>query len=411
MSHPSNTIIIVGAGQAGGQAARQLLAEGYAGRILLAGAEAHPPYERPPLSKAVLKDAAAESALPILSAEELADPRIEFCPTTSVTAIDPQDAVARLSSGESIRFDACLIATGGDARPLPVPGAELCCNLRTLDDSRELRARLTPGKRLVIIGGGVIGCEVAATAISLGCETTILEAGSRLMARILPPAGSEWLASRQAEAGVRIIAGARIERILRHGESLRVEGLDGQGASLDLEADLVLSSVGMVPNAGLVPAAARGASGGILTDPCGRVADLPGIFALGDVAETWNAIYGRTLRLETWRNADKQARAIARTICGSDTPHVEIPWMWTDQLGHNIQVVGLWTEGADVVCRGPEGNPGSAIFWLEDGVLRGGVLIDAGRERRFLEKLVETGARPSPEALADPSRPLKSLLA
>jgi len=407
----TNTIVIVGAGQAGGQAARQLLAEGYAGRIVLAGAESYPPYERPPLSKAVLKDTTAESTLPILSADELADPRIEFCPATSVTEVDPRGAIARLSSGESIRFDACLIATGGNARALSIPGAELCCNLRTLDDSRELRARLTPGKRLVIIGGGVIGCEVAATAISLGCETTILEAGTRLMARILPPAGSDWLASRQIEVGVRIATGARVEKIQRQGDALRVEGVDDRGAPLKIEADIVLSSVGMVPNAGLVPASAQGTSGGILTDACGRVAELPGIFALGDVAESWNAIYGRTLRLETWRNADKQARAIARTICGNETPHVEIPWMWTDQLGHNIQVVGLWTEGAKVVCRGNMGEPGSAMFWIEDGVLRGGVLIDAGRERRFLEKLVETGARPSPEALADPSRPLKSLLA
>lgn len=399
--HPQ-TILIIGAGQAGGQAARQLLAEGYQGRIIIAGAEAHAPYERPPLSKAVLKDPSAEAALPVATPEEWQDPRIDFRAADPVVALE--GTVARLASGGDVSFDACLIATGGDARALPLPGADLCRSLRTLDDARALRAELTPGRRLAIIGGGVIGCEVAATAAKLGCAVTLIEAGPRLMARILPPVLSDWLAARHRAAGVQVITDARPEAICQTDTGLAITG---QGAPI--MADLVLSAVGMAPNAGLVPAGCRGPSGGILTDALGRVPGLPGVYALGDVAESWNALYDRPLRLETWRNADRQARAVARTICGSDTPHTETPWMWTDQLDRNVQVVGLWQEGAQVICRGPVGEAGSAVFWLVDGVLRGGALIDAGRDRRFLEKLLETAATPAPGDLENPAIPLKSL--
>ncbi|MFT4151718.1 MAG: FAD-dependent oxidoreductase [Paracoccaceae bacterium] len=403
------TVLIIGAGQAGGQAARQLLAEGFDGRIVVAGAEMHPPYERPPLSKAVLKDAAAESAIAIVSPEEWRDPRIDFRAGDPVVSLDAEGAQARLQSGAAVGFDVCLIATGGDARILPIPGAEFCRNLRTLDDSRALRAELTPGRRLVIIGGGVIGCEVAATAATLGCKVTIVEAGQRLMARILPPVVSDWLAEWHARAGVDIVTGARLHAIEQASGALVVTGENPDGTALRLDSDLVLSAIGMAPNAELVADERRGPTGGILTDACGRVIGSDRLFALGDVAESWSPLYGRHLRLETWRNADKQARAIARTLCGTETPHAETPWMWTDQLDRNIQVVGLWSEGAEVICRGPVGEPGSAVFWLQDGMLCGGALIDAGRDRRFLEKLVETAATPSAADLANPSLPLKNL--
>lgn len=408
-SHSPQTVLIVGAGQAGGQAARQLLAEGFKGRIVVAGGEPHAPYERPPLSKAVLKDEAEEARLTFVTPQEWGDPRIDFRPADPVVALDPEAATARLASGAEIAFKACLLATGGDARRLTVPGAELCRTLRTLEDSRALRQALGSARHIVVIGGGVIGLEVAATAADLGIRVSVIEAGPRIMARVLPPEASAWLEARHRAAGVEILTGARLNEIRRTPEGLAVSASDVSGAPLALAADIVLAAVGMMPNTGLLPAGHLGVAGGIRTDSFGRVEGLPRLFALGDVAESWNPTYGRHIRLETWRNADRQGRAVARTLCGAETEHVEIPWMWTDQLGLNIQVVGLWSEGAETVCRGVLGEPGSMAFWTEDGCLAGGVLINAGRERRFLEKLVERRA-PIPAAdLADPAVSLKSL--
>lgn len=404
------TVLIAGGGQAGGQAARQLLANGFCGRIVIAGGEIHLPYERPPLSKAVLKDAAVEGEIALADEAEWSDPRIVFRGADPVVALDPEGGIARLASGEEIEFDACLIATGGTARTLNVPGSELCLTLRTLDHSRALRKSLTTARSLVVIGGGVIGMEVASTASSLGIETTVIEAGPRIMARILPPELSAWLETCHREAGVRLLTGARLDAILQGPDGLIVSGSDATGQALKIDADIVLAAVGMQPNAGLLDARHAGPTGGIRTDAFGRIEGFPSIFALGDVAESWNPVYGRHVRLETWRNADRQARAVARTLSGTETAHVEIPWMWTDQQGRNIQVVGLWSEGAQVVSRSTPGDPSSVTLWLEDGRVAGGVLVDAGRERRFLEKLVETRAVVAATDLADSARPLKSLI-
>ena len=404
--HEDNkTVLIVGAGQAGGRAAQELAAQGFAGRIVMVGDEAHLPYERPPLSKAVLKGAAGEDSLYLHPAPDWRKEGLEVVLGDAVAGIDHAARVATLASGRRLAYDSLILATGGVARPLPLPGGEFCVSLRTLDDSRKLRAALERAGRIAVIGGGVIGMEVAATAASLGKSVCVIEAGTGVMARILPPPVSDWLAGLHRDAGVDLRTGAQVTGVRREGEGYVVEG-----PGLSVAADIVLSAVGMVPNSGLVPDEARGRTGGILTDALGRVPGLDGVYACGDVAESWNALYGDHIRLETWRNADRQPRAIARTICGQDTPHAETPWMWTDQFGRNIQVVGLWRDGAATVARGAVGTPGSSLYWLVDGAIAGGVLIDNGRDRRFLEKLVESRATPDLDKLADPAVPLKTLV-
>ncbi|WP_323019437.1 NAD(P)/FAD-dependent oxidoreductase [Pararhodobacter sp.] len=399
-------VVIVGAGQAGGRCALALRSEGFSGRITLIGAESHPPYERPPLSKAVLKGAEGEAGL-------FLDPDgcwqgIDLRTGETVVALDCAGRRVITAAGERIAYDHLVLATGGRPRDLPVPGGEHARTLRSLDDSRGLKARLTPGLRLAIIGGGVIGMEVAATATELGCAVTVIEAGARVMARILPPETSTWLAAKHAAAGVTILTGIAVQEIREETGELAIHLRDSVGKSHVVAADLVVSAIGILPASELVPAANRGASGGILTDSAGRVAGLVGVFAAGDVAESWNPHLGRQQRLETWRNADRQPRAIARSITGETTEHAELPWMWSDQLGHNIQVVGLWAEGARTVARG-EG--GEVLFWLDDQeAVAGGVLLDRGRERRFLEKLVEGKVKADPAKLADSSVPLKSLV-
>lgn len=401
-------ILIIGAGQAGGQLTRSLLApeSGYEGSVALVGEEAHLPYERPPLSKAALKDAALESDAFTIPPEIFDDPRLVMTRGDRVTMLDPVTHRARLASGRVLTFGKAVLATGGHPAPLPLPGSELCHGLRTLDDARALRDRLAPGLRLVILGGGVIGMEVAATAREKGATVTVIEAGSRLMARCLPPAGSDWLEARHAEAGATILKRVRAERIEKTGSGVAVQLSDGNV----VQADLVLAATGIRPSATLAPADSIGASGGIRTDAFGAVPGHPDLYALGDVAECHNGHLGRSQRLETWRNADRHAKALARTLAGTPTPHVEIPWMWTDQLGHNVQVFGLWSPTATELIRGPVGEAGAAILWLEDGRLGGGMLIDNRRDRRPLEKLIEARPRLAPDLLADPAIPLKSLL-
>lgn len=403
-------LLVVGAGQAGGQLVRQLLAGAYGRPIVLAGDEPHLPYERPPLSKAVLKGEAGEDSLALCPPEEWEAADLVRISGDAVVALDLATRRARFASGRSLAFGPLVLATGGSARLPPIPGAEHCQVLRTLDDSRALRAGLATARSVVIVGGGVIGLEVAATAAALGKSVTVLEAGPRPMARVLPPEVSAWLAAAHAAAGTTILTGVQVGAVAPAADGgFTVQARDATGAPLVLSADLVLAATGMVPAAGLLPPEVRGPAGGVLADALSRVPGLTDVFAIGDVAETENALHGRPLRLETWRNADRQARALARTLCGTPTPHSETPWMWTDQLGHNIQTVGLWHPGARTIARGVTGSAGSIVFWLEDGIVTGGVLVDAGRDRRFLEKLVETRAAPDPAALADPAVPLRTL--
>lgn len=401
------TILIIGGGQAGGQLTKALSEpeRGFAGEIVLVGDEPHAPYERPPLSKAALKDAGCEHEVFTISPEVFDRPNVTHVTGDAVVQVDPATSVATLASGRRIAFSKAVFATGGRAVRLPIEGADLCHDLRTLDDARALRKTLTPSARLVILGGGVIGMEVAATAQELGATVTVVEAGDRIMARCLSPSASAWLETRHREMNTQILTQRRALAVRSTGTGYEVTLSDGTS----LSADQVLSAVGIAPNAALAPAGSIGASGGIVTDGEGRLTGFPNLYALGDVSEVYNAHAGCTLRLETWRNADNHARALARTLAGEPTPHIEIPWMWTDQFGDNIQVVGLYGPGIRETIRGETGKPGAAILWTRDGILTGGVLINNGRDRRFLEQLAERRARIDMDMLCDPSIPLKTL--
>ena len=404
MGAPDNTVLIVGAGQAGGQTARALAAQPYPGRIVICGDEAHPPYERPPLSKGVLKGASAHRDVYLWPDEEWAAAGIEVILADGVIDVDYTDGTARLQSGKTIPFGTLVIATGGRSRQLALPGACHCLHLRDLDDSRTLNAALTSAETIAVIGGGVIGMEIAAAAREMAKAVTVIEAGPRVMSRVLSPAASEWLAQLHRTAGIEILTGCDVRDISPHGHGFAVTLTDRT-----ITADIVVSAVGMSPNTRLAPPGSIGAMGGIVTDAEGRVTGFENVFAIGDVAETWNALYGRAVRLETWRNADKQARAVAKTIAGTPTAHSETPWMWTDQLGHNIQVVGMWNDTFSEVAKGEFGESGSTLLWMRDGTIVGGVLLDNGRERRFLEQLVARATPLDDTRLADPSVKIKDL--
>ncbi|HSV84539.1 MAG TPA: FAD-dependent oxidoreductase [Ramlibacter sp.] len=404
-------VLIVGAGHAGGRVAQHLLEFGHTGRITLVGEETHAPYERPALSKELLTGEREAAELTLAPAEFWTQDRIERR-VARVTAIDGTTRTARLSTGEVLAFDRLVVATGGGARRLQLPGADLpgVHVLRTIDDSLALRAALAARpQRLVVIGGGVIGMEAAAAARGLGHEVTVLEAGPRIMARCVPAAGSAWLAQLHRSQGVRLEEGVRLQQLQRDGEQLRVDYLDAQGAAVSLPADHVLVAVGISPATDFLAASGVSLQDGVLTDEYGRSVSADWCYAVGDVANSHNPVYGRGLRLETWRNAENQARAVAAALVGEPEAYAEVPWMWTDQFGHNIQVVGLCSPHDVVITRAELEAEGGLLLWMRDGRVAGGMLVDCGRERKQLEALVRRAAQVSGSALADASLPLKAL--
>ena len=404
MDHSKLPILIVGGGQAGARTLRALVDGGVTTPVILAGDERHAPYDRPPLSKDLLKAYDPAKADPLCPDEVFEAPNVTLKLGNPVMAIDYDSRIANTASGESIAFGALILATGGRSRALPLPGGDLCIGLRNMDDCARLSRGLETAKRVVVIGGGVIGLEVADAARARQIDVTVLEAGPRIMSRILPPTASEWLAERHRANGAVIRTGVRVDGIVKVGDKYTVSS--DQGA---FEADLVLAAIGMTPNTELAPQDALRPTGGILTGSNGRVPGYDNVYAAGDVAESYNPHFGTHVRLETWRNAERQPQAIARTIAGEPAEHKEVPWMWTDQLGHNLQVVGTWANDAEEVARGSPGGKGSSLFWTHNGVLLGGVLFDNGRDRRFLETLVEKKANVPHKSLADPGTRLKTL--
>jgi 3-phenylpropionate/trans-cinnamate dioxygenase ferredoxin reductase subunit len=281
--------------------------------------------------------------------------------------------------------------------------------LRTLDDALALVGHLDPGKRVAVIGGGVIGLEVAASARTRGVQVTVLEGSDRLMARIGPPILSDWLLDQHRAAGVEVLLSASLQAIAPDTDGLRLQVMDQSGASMEIAAGIALVAIGIAPCVDMLPPQAEAGPHGVVVDQWCRVANLPDVYAVGDVAQTYHTLYGRPVRLETWRNAERQPAALAGILCGGTEPYFEVPWMWTDQYGRNVQVVGIWQPGDRSVTRGAFGERGTACFFLQDRVVTGAVLIDLGRERRFVETLVARRGEVEDAQLADPKVALRSL--
>ena len=401
-----NSVVVVGAGQAGAWVAATLRDEGFDGRVVLAGEEAHEPYERPPLSKALLagtKDAASCAVKPPgFYAERDIELRLG-CP---VRAIERERKALLLGDGGTLDYDRLVLATGARPRSLPVPGAELpgVHMLRTLDDALALRDALRPGARVCLIGGGYIGLEIAATATALGCRATVVEALPALLSRAMPPELSRIVAARHRARGVAIETGFRTAEIAAEGTALRVAAEDGRA----VEAEAVVVGIGIVPNAELAEAAGIACDDGILVDAFGRTSD-PAVFAAGDATRHENPLLGRRVRLESWQNAQNQGIAVARGLLGGTAPYAEVPWFWSDQFDMNIQAVGLAEAWDQVVLRGePEGEQLS-VYCLRAGAVVSATAINAARDIRYARQMIAAGAMPAPEDLANPEVPLKQL--
>ena len=405
-------MVIVGAGEAGARAASRLRELGYAGPVTLIGDEPHGPYERPPLSKAVMA-AGEDSQTPpsILDAAALAAQSITHHGGTRALLIDRDRRRVDLDDGRSVPYAKLLLATGAGPRRLATPGAgeASVLYLRTFADALALRGRLRPGRRLVVVGGGFIGLEIAASAVARGCAVTVLEMAPRLLMRGVPASIATAVEAQHRRAGVTVRTGIGLSRLERDGDATIVVLQDGTA----LPCDAVVAGIGAVPETQLAQASGLAIDNGVKVDSR-LCTDDPHIFAAGDCCSFPHPLYGgRRLRLEAWRNAQEQGAAAARAMLGDAEAFAAVPWFWSDQYEKTLQVAGLVDEGAVTVERPL--RDASLCFHLDAQgrlVAASGIGANAtiARDMRLAEMLIARRATPDPASLSAPEVKLKGLL-
>ncbi|TPJ82398.1 FAD-dependent oxidoreductase [Mesorhizobium sp. B2-6-2] len=404
-------MVVIGAGECGGRAALALRDLGFEGPVTLVGDEPHLPYERPPLSKEAMTGEAP--AIKAIATDALfAERSIRHIHSVRAVAIDRAAHVVQLSDGSSLPYEKLLLATGSVPRKLPMPGlGGRCVYLRTFNDALAIRAHLSAGNRVAIIGGGFIGLELAAAARKLGAAVTVIEAQPRILMRGVPAEIAEIIHKAHEAEGVAIRTGQGIAAIADDGAEVGITLADGQR----VVADLAVIGIGAVPVTALAAEAGLAIDNGIAVDEQLRTAD-PDIFAAGDCCSFPLAVYGgRRVRLEAWRNAQEQGALAAKNMLGGGEAHAAVPWFWSDQYGLTLQIAGLSDEGKSIVRRDLDDGAFIVFHLAEDGRLVAASGIGPGnavaRDIRLAEMLIAKRASPAPEALGSQAVKLKSLLA
>lgn len=400
---PESTIVIIGAGQAGGWAAATLRKEGFDGRVLLLGAESHRPYERPPLSKAVLKGEIAPESCHIHNEADFAAQQIDFRPDTVVERIDLAARQVHPTGGDPIGYDSLILCTGGRARTLAVPGNDLpgVLTLRTFEDAHALGEHFRRREPVVVIGGGWIGLEAAAVAREYDCPVTVVEAEDRLCRRSVPPVISDYLQRLHTDRGVDVRLGACVVSIDGTESELTVRLADDG----TLTAGTVVMGVGLIPNDELAAEAGLVCDRGVVVDTACRTSD-PHVFAAGDVTVSPNPWAAAPIRLESWQNAQDQAIVAAKSALGHDARHDILPWFWSDQYGIRLQIYGIPGNGHGQVTRGDSGSDDFAVLFTEGNRLTAAMGPGAARDLRACKRIIEKKIPVDASALADPAQPL-----
>jgi 3-phenylpropionate/trans-cinnamate dioxygenase ferredoxin reductase subunit len=393
-------VVIVGAGQAGAQVAISLRQLGFAGEVVLLGEESTPPYQRPPLSKALLSGEMTPERTLIRSDAYYAKSAIELRVDARVEEILRDRRAVRLAGGQTLPYDVLVLCTGAGARRLALPGTGLAgvLYLRTLADAARIRAAVRRGGRAVIVGGGYIGLEVAASLTKLGTEVTVVEALRRVMSRVVAPPVSDFFTREHAARGVAVLTGTEVAALDGDDRVSAVVTQDGRR----LPAELVVIGVGAVPNDALARAAGVAIDNGIVVDERGRTS-AEAIYAAGDVTNHPSPLFDRRVRLESVHNAMAQAKIVAQAIMGQPARYAEVPWFWSDQYDLKLQIAGLGGPDDELILRG---NPDARAFsclHLRNGRLVALDCVNRGADFLAGQKLIRQGASLDRARAADPA--------
>ncbi|MEN0140297.1 MAG: FAD-dependent oxidoreductase [Rhodococcus sp. (in: high G+C Gram-positive bacteria)] len=402
VSNPStalSTVVIVGSGIAGASAAQTLRSEGFRGRVVLIGDEPSPPYRRPTVSKDLLSGAAAAAKVGLKPDSFWDEQGIELITGATAVELDARRKALTLSSGETLHFSALLLATGGRARRLDGVSGSRVFTLRSMADADSLRASILRTGSLLVIGGGLIGCEVAATARSLGAEVTVLERDPSLLSRIVPPDVSTMIASLHSENDVDVCTNVALASLRMSDDGSAVAtAADGRTWS----AGTVLVSVGTVPEVTLAAAAGLRVDNGITVDGLFRTS-ADGIFAAGDAANIPGARGGERFRSEHWNGAQAQGVAAAHSILGNPTPFTDVPWGWSTQYGHTVQFAGAPRFDDDYVVRGSIAERDFTAVAVREDTPVGAIAVGRPKDLRTARTMIARGGTVDRAVLADES--------
>jgi 3-phenylpropionate/trans-cinnamate dioxygenase ferredoxin reductase subunit len=401
------TILIIGGGQAGAQAIDTLRREGFGGRLVLIGDEPELPYQRPPLSKKYLSGEMAADRLVFRHRSFYDEHRIELKLGARAVRLHPAARQVDLADGETLTYDRLLLGLGATSRLLTCPGAELpgVHYLRGLADVTPIQAGCKPGARVVIIGGGYIGLETAATCRKMGCAITVLEMADRVMNRVVAPCVSQYFAEEHRTQGVNILCDMRVVRLEGQGRVERVVCADGSSHA----ADLVIVGVGAVATTRLASDAGLACDNGIVVDEYCRTSDAA-IYAAGDCTNHPSPRFGRRVRLESVDNAFEQAKTAALNMLDRPAAHDRVPWFWSDQFDNKLLIVGLSQDYDRQVLRGDPASRSFSVCYLKGRELLAVEAVNHSKDYMAARKLIAERALLDPQKLADPQRALKEAI-
>ncbi|MBL8551648.1 MAG: FAD-dependent oxidoreductase [Hyphomonadaceae bacterium] len=402
-------IVILGAGQAGGEAAQRLRTGGFKGELTLIGEEPYPPYQRPPLSKKYLSGEMDLEHLLLRPPALYEEENIAVLKGVRAVWVDRTTRRVRLEGGRELPYDALILATGARARKLPVAGADLggVFVLRTIADVDAIQKQFQPGAKLAVIGAGFIGLEAAAIGRKMGLDVTVIEAAARPLARVVSPETAGFYLDEHAAHGVRFALSA-MPVIIKGAERVRAVGMS-DGA--EIAADIVIAGIGITPETSLAQHAGLHVDDGIIVDRAARTSDHA-IYAIGDCAKRPVHHYrDRLCRLESVHNAIEGAKVVAATILGQEPPHEEAPWFWSDQYDLKLQIAGLFSGYDRIVRRGELKDRAFAHFYFAGERLIAVDAVNKPGEYLGAKRLIEKDLKVSPETLADNSVPMKTIVA
>ncbi len=403
----SDTYVIVGAGHGAGQAVASLRQKGFDGRLILIGEEPFIPYQRPPLSKAFLAGDLARDRLYFKPSDFYTRNNVDLMLSTRVVNIDRSAKSVQVHDGRQVSYHKLLVMTGSRVRQLTVPGVDLpgIHYVRTIEDVEGIREHFAEGVKLVVVGGGYIGLEVAAIAAKRGLDVTVIEAEDRVMSRVVGPEISRFFTQVHTQQGVKILTGKGVKGFAGTGKIEQVVCAD----DTRLAADLAVIGVGILPNQELAAESGLNAENGIIVDEYCRTND-PHIFAAGDCTNHPNGIFGMRIRLESVQNALEQAKTAALAMLGDLKAYNQVPWFWSDQYDIKFQIAGLSKGYDQIVLRGDPSARKFAAFYLKDGTLLAVDAINSAHEYMVGRKLIAAKARPDPEKLTDTTLSMKQVV-